>query len=93
MKTAYELAMERLNKTAPLTKITGKQKKEIAELDNKYAARIAEREIALTDEIEKAAGRGDFEAHEKLQLELANERKKLQVEREEKKEAIRRSKS
>ena len=44
MKTAYELAMERLNQTAPATKMTGVQKKQLAELDSKYAAKIAERE-------------------------------------------------
>ena len=61
MKTAYELAMERLNKTAPATKLTGAQKKQLAELDSKYAAKIAEREIALRDEITKAAAAGDAE--------------------------------
>ena len=43
MKSAYELAMERLNKTAPVVKVTGAQKKQLAELDSKYAAKIAER--------------------------------------------------
>ena len=59
MKTAYELAMERLSKAAPATKLTGAQKKQLAELDSKYAAKIAEREIALRDEIAKAAAAGD----------------------------------
>ena len=61
MKTAYELAMERLNQTAPTAKMTGAQKKQLAELDSKYAAKIAEREIALRDEIAKAAAAGDAE--------------------------------
>ena len=91
MKTAYELAMERLSKTAPLKKISAKQKQGIVELEKKYAARIAEREISLSDEMEKAAGRGDFEAREKLQQELVAERRKLQDELEEKKKAIRES--
>ena len=61
MKTAYELAMERLSKAAPAVKLTGAQKKQLAELDSKYAAKIAEREIALRDEIAKAAAAGDAE--------------------------------
>jgi septin family protein len=90
MKTAYELAMERLSKTAPTTKLTGAQKKQLAELDAKYAAKIAEREIALRDEIEKAAAADDAEKVELLQQQLVNERKKLQAELEEKKEPVRR---
>ncbi len=45
MKSAYELAMERLNKAAPAQKVSDDQKKQLAELDSKYAAKIAEREI------------------------------------------------
>ena len=89
MKSAYELAMERLNKTGPTVKLTEKQKKELAELDSKYQAKIAEREIALKDEIGKAAGKGEWEEMEKLEKQLLNERKKLQVELEEKKEDVR----
>ncbi|HVU08851.1 MAG TPA: hypothetical protein VHG89_09945 [Verrucomicrobiae bacterium] len=90
MKSAYELAMERLNKTAPAVKLNNEQKKQLAELDSKYAAKIAEREIALKDEIAKAEG--DFEKIEVLQQQLLNERKKLQTELEEKKEIIRQQK-
>jgi FtsZ-binding cell division protein ZapB len=89
MKTAYELAMERLNQTAPTTKLTGAQKKQLAELDSKYAAKIAEREIALQDEITKTPAAGDSEKVELLQQQLVNERKKLQTELEEKKERVR----
>jgi hypothetical protein len=89
MKTAYELAMERLNKTAPAVKLTGAQKKELAELDSKYAAKIAGREIALKQEMAQAAG--DLEKAEALRQQLAGERKKLQAELEEKKESVRRA--
>jgi hypothetical protein len=88
MKTAYELAMERLVKTAPAVKLTAAQKKALAELDSKYAATIAGREIALQDEMARAAG--DFEKVGALREQLANERKKLQAELEEKKDAVRR---
>jgi len=90
MKSAYELAMERLNKASPTAKLTNAQKKQLADLDSKYAATIAGREIALKDEITKAAQRGEFEKVEQLEQRLLNERKKLQAELEEKKEAMRR---
>lgn len=92
MKSAYELAMERLNKTTPTVKLSDAQKKQLAELDSKYQARIAEREIALNSEIVKAGQSADFEGVEKLQQQLVNERKSLQVELEEKKEAVRQQK-
>lgn len=90
MKTAYELAMERLNKSAPTRKLTEAQKKELAELDSRYAAKIAEREIAAKNELAKAGGAGDFETVEKLQAQWVAERKQLQAELEEKKEQVRR---
>jgi hypothetical protein len=87
MKTAYELAMERLNKNAPGVKLSEAQKKELAELDAKYAAKIAEREIALNSEIAKATG--DVEKEESLREQLITDRKKLQSELEDKKELVR----
>lgn len=89
MKSAYELAMERLSKTSPATKLSDAQKKKLAELDSKYSAKIAEREIFLKGELEKAAAKGDFEGMDQLERQLLNERKKFQAELEEKKEAIR----
>jgi len=87
MKTAYELAMERLNKSGPGVKLSAAQKKELAELDAKYAAKVAEREIALNGEIAQAAG--DFKKAQGLREQLIAERRKLQAELEEKKEAVR----
>ena len=92
MKTAYELAMERLNQAAPATKLTGAQKKQLAELDSAYAAKIAGREIALQDEIAKFAAAGDSEKVETLQQQLIKERKSLQAGLEEKKEQVRQGK-
>jgi hypothetical protein len=89
MKTSYELAMERLDKTSPIAKLNDKQKKDIAELESKYAAKVAERELTLKDEITKAAGRGEYEETEKLEQQLVNERKNLLAELEEKKDRVR----
>jgi hypothetical protein len=92
MKSAYELAMERLNKSSPTVKLTDAQKKKLAELDSRYAAKIAEREIALKDDVNKAVETGDFDKVEQLQQQLVADRKKLQAELEEKKEEIRKRK-
>ena len=85
MKSAYELAMERLNKSAPTVKLTAQQKKEIAELESKCAAKIAERELFIKGEITKAVDRGKFEEIEQLEKQLVSDRKSLQADLEEKK--------
>lgn len=88
MKSAYELAMERLEKASPTAKLTAQQKKEIAELESKAKAKTAEREIALKEAIATASEAGDFEKVEQLQQQLIKERKAIQAELEEKKERI-----
>ena len=92
MKSAYELAMERLNKQSPVTPLTDGQKQQLAELDSRYAAKIAEREIHCKSQIAAAEASGDFAAAEQAQQELAAERRKLQAELEEKKENVRQGK-
>lgn len=92
MKTAYELVMERLSKSAPSVKLTSEQKRQLAELDSVYSAKIAEREITLKDKIAKAIAAGDVLKAQELEQQLVNERKKLQAELEPKKEAIRQGK-
>jgi cell division protein FtsB len=89
MKSAYELAMERLNKTAPSVKLSDAQKSQIAELESEYAAKIAAREIALKAEMVKV--NDDPEKEAALRDQLALDRKKLQAELEDKKERIRQS--
>lgn len=93
MKSSFELAMERLNKTSPTVKLTAGQKKQIAELDAKYAAKIAGREIALQGEMDQLAASGELEKLQELQQQLSRERKAAQTELEEKKEAIRQARS
>ena len=89
MKTAYELAMEKLQDEAPVPKLSDKQKAEIAELDNLYQSKLAEREVFLVGNIEEAKLIGDLEAHQQLQHELTSDRKTFAAELEEKKEAVR----
>ncbi|MFN7139712.1 MAG: hypothetical protein ACK4UN_10260 [Limisphaerales bacterium] len=90
MKSAYELAMERLNKTSPSVKLSEQQKAEIAELESKYQAKIAEKEIALGGEASSAEAAGDWGKAEELKQQLVLERKKLMAELDEKKEEVRR---
>lgn len=92
MKSAYELAMERLNKTSPTVKLTEEQKKEIAELESKSAAKIAERELFIKGEIEKAVNKGELEAIEQLEKQLVSDRKSIQADLEEKKAKVREGK-
>lgn len=87
MKSAYELALERLNKSSPTVQLTAAQKQAIADLDARYTAKIAEREIALQSEMTKAAG--DADAVDTFRRQLAAERKTLQAELADKKEAVR----
>ena len=89
MKSSYELAMERLNKAAPARKLTEEQKQQLAEIDSKYAAKIAEKEIFLKGEMRKAAEKGDRELMEQMERQLVNDRKSLDAEKEEKKEKLR----
>lgn len=89
MKSAYEIAMEKLQKESPDPKLTDAERAELAELDNKYQAKIAEREVFLEGKIAEAGMAGEFEAAEQIKKELIGERKMLQEELEEKKEAVR----
>jgi len=63
MKSAYELAMERLEKTQPTVALSEDQKKELAEVDSTCRAKIAERELFLRDEIRKAQTAGESSAN------------------------------
>jgi hypothetical protein len=89
MKSAYELAMERLAKASPTVKLSDGQKKEIAELESQCAAKIAERELLLRGEIEKAVDKGDAEAIEQLEKQLTSNRKSIRADFEEKKDKVR----
>lgn len=89
MKSAYELAMERLEKSSPSVALTEKQKKEIAEIDSMYRAKIAEKELFLKDQIRKNQAAGKFDEVESLEKQLASEIRRLQEECEAKKEKLR----
>jgi hypothetical protein len=89
MKSAYELAMERLEKVSPSISLTEDQKKEIAEIDSVYRAKIAEKEVFLKDQIRKTQIAGNSQEAESLEKQLASEIRRLQEECQAKKEKLR----
>jgi len=85
MKSAYELAMERLEKQSPAPRLSDAQKRALAEIDDQFRAKIAEREVFLRDQIRKAPPQEIAELEQQLARELA----RLREECEAKKEKIR----
>lgn len=91
MKSAYELAMERLAKGQPNVTLTDDQKKQLAEIDSQFKARMAEKELFLKGEIAKGQASGKFEEVESLEKQLRSEIRRLQEDCETKKEKLRAS--
>jgi hypothetical protein len=91
MKSAYELAMERLAKNQPIVTLTDDQKKQLAEIDSQFKARIAEKELFLKGEIAKAHSAGKFDEIESLEKQLRVEIRRLQEDCDSKKEKLRAS--
>jgi len=89
MKSAYELAMERLEKTQPSVALNEDQKKQLADIDSTYRAKIAERELVLRDEIRKGQTAGNLEDVEKLEKQLTSEIARLREDCGAKKEKLR----
>jgi hypothetical protein len=89
MKSAYELAMERLAKDQPIIFLNDDQKKQLAETDSIFKARIAEKELFLKGEIQKAQAAGKFQDVESLEKQLTTEIRRLQEDCEAKKEKLR----
>ena len=89
MKSAYELAMERLEESSPQAKITDEQKAEIASIDEKFRAKIAEREVFLADLLVKAQMEGDYHEMQQLETQKAREIASLKADCEAAKEKVR----
>jgi hypothetical protein len=91
MKSAYELAMERLEKKTPSVALTNEQKQQIAEIDSTFKARMAEKELFLKEQISKAVTAGNAEEAESLQKQLTIDLHRLHEDAETKKEKLRAS--
>lgn len=85
MKSAYELAMGRLEKAAPTVSLTEDQKFRIAEIDSEINAKIAEKKMFLDGEIAKSS-REEIDA---IRRQLASELERLEEKREREKAKVR----
>lgn len=86
MKSAYELAMERLEKTSgPTRKLSKEQKARIAEIDKTYEAKVAEVKLAYNPRMLSAAS---VEELDNLKKDLADTLTALEERREKEKEAV-----
>jgi hypothetical protein len=95
MKSAYELAMERLSKSDPASSrpVTPEQRKRLAEVDRVYQGKIAEREIFLKQQLEQALSGRDADAVDKIRKQIASEKARLEEDRESEKEQVRSGKA
>ena len=89
MKSAYELAMERLAKSGPVVSVTDEQRAEIGAIDDRFRAKIAERELFLNDLIGKAIGSGNYHEVPELKTQLARDIANLKVDCEAAKDKVR----
>jgi hypothetical protein len=91
MKSAYELAMERLAKADPDTSkpLTAEQKARLAEIGRVYQGKTAEREIFLNKQLNETLAAGNAEEADKIRQQLANEKTRLTEEREAEQERVR----
>ena len=91
MKSAYELAMERLGKSDPAEQpLTPEKKARLAEIDRVYKGKTAEREIFLKQQLDAALGEQKFDDADKIRKQMAGEKARLEEEREAEKVQVRR---
>ncbi|MEC8044168.1 MAG: hypothetical protein VX130_06205 [Verrucomicrobiota bacterium] len=90
MKSAYELAMERMG-GGDDNPLTDEQKEQIAEIDTKFKAKIAERKIFLEKSVDDAVAKGDQAEAEEARKILAQEISSLEDKAESEKDKIRNS--
>lgn len=91
MKSAYELAMERLAKSDPSNRtLSAADKERLAEIDRVYQGRIAEREIFLRQKLNEALAAQQLDEADQVRKQMAGERARLEEEREAEKERLRR---
>ena len=92
LKSAYELAMERLRAregTVDGAELTEEQKAQIAAARAEFKARIDELEFLHRGRLAKAAEGGDANATAKLQNEFEREKARLEEQRDERIRKIR----
>jgi len=85
MKSAFELAMERLG-GGPIKQYTAEQKEQLAEIDREFDARIAQVKLSSTASSDETP-----EQRQAREDGVAAEIRRLEEKREDRKEALRRS--
>ena len=90
MKSAYELAMERLAAKEPILQLSADQKQRIAAIEAKCKADIAAKELLLQSELAKTLAAGATEEAAKIQRQLTDEIRRFEEKREREKDAVRR---
>lgn len=91
MKSAYELAMERLQQQAPSKPLTEAQKAELADLESLFKSRIAQLEIEIGDEIQSAQASEDYAQVDELRARLTTQKARLEEEKDARKENVRKA--
>ena len=90
MKSAYELAMARLEAEDPGVLLTDEQKERIAAIEAKCKADIAARELLLQGEIARAAAAGSGDDAAQIRRQLADDIRRFEEKRDREKDAVRR---
>ena len=90
MKSAYELAMARLEAKDPGVLLSKGQKGRIAEIEAKCRADIAAKELLLQQEIAKATASGSTDEVALIRRQVADEIRRFEEKRDREKEAVRR---
>ena len=94
MKSAFDLAMERLEKRAgKLAVLSLEQKKALAEVENKAKAKAAEVEIMFEQKLQAAFAGGKPEEIEEVQRQKRSDLDRTRRQAEDEKERIRQGRS
>lgn len=85
MKSAYEIAMEKMKAASgPQKKLSEAQKKRVSEIEKKYSARMAETRLSF----EARTVAAPHEEREKIQAELVSDIARLEEKRESEKDKV-----
>lgn len=85
MKSAYELAMERMERdNGPARSLSDEQREQLAEIDKRFDAQIAEEKMA----VDQKFASGDMEGAAELKQALSARLQSIEEKREAEKEAI-----
>jgi len=86
VKSAYELAMERLDReSGPAKKLSDDQKVRIADIEKKYDAKVAELRLDYDAQMQGAPSLEDLD---KLKTEMAGKLTALEADRDKEKDAV-----